>query len=120
MREHRLYREYPAIGVENLGVLEGNFDNLSMRCGMANDKKGDINPLITQDASNSLFVWSNETIKELKSKSGEPKKLQLDAVAYLWKMCYDLVLAKAENVSTSPGFESLGLRVNRKGKRSND
>jgi hypothetical protein len=91
-----------------------------MHCGMAYDKKGYITPLITQDASNSLFVWSNETIKELKSKSGEPKKLQLDAVAYLWEICYDLVLAKAENVSTSPRFESLGLQVNRKRKRSND
>jgi len=120
MREHRLYREYPAIGVENLGVSEGNFDNLSMHCGMAYDKKEDITPLIAQDASDGLFVWSDETLKELKSKSGEPKKLQLDAVAYLWEMCYDLVLAKAENVSTSPGFESLGLRVNRKRKRSND
>ena len=108
------------MGFENLGVPEGNFDNLSMHFGMAYDKKGDINPLITQDASNSLFVWSNETIKELKSKSGEPKKLQLDAVAYLWEICYDRVLAKAENVSTSPGFESLGLQVNCKRKKSNN
>ena len=83
-------------------------------------KKGDTTPLISEDASNSLFVWSNETMKELKSKCGELKKLQFDAVSYLWEICYDLVLAKAENVSTSPGFESLGLRVNRKRKRSND
>ena len=101
-------------------MLEGNFDNLSMHCGMAYDKNGDITPLSTQDVSNSLFVWSNETIKELKSKSGEPKKLQLDAVAYLWEICYGLVLAKAENLSTSPGFGSLGLQVNYKIKRSND
>ena len=45
------------------------------------------------------------------------KKLQLDAIAYLWEISYDLLLAKSENVSTSPGFESLGLKVNNDKKR---
>ena len=33
---------------------------------------------------------------------------------------YDLFLAKSDNLSTSPGFESLGLRVNNKRKRKRD
>ena len=117
MRVHRLYREYPALGVLNLGAIEGNFDSLVMHCGMAYDKKESVTSLVSQGEGESLFIWSKETINELKGKGGELKKLQLDAVAYLWEICYDLLLAKAENVSTSPGFESLGLRVNRKRKR---
>ena len=37
----------------------------------------------------------------------------LNAIAYLWELCYDLLLATDENVSVSPGFEAFGLRVNR-------
>jgi len=51
-------------------------------------------------------------IGELKKKDGDLKKLQLDAIAYLWEISHDLLLPKHDNVSTSPGFESLGLRVN--------
>ena len=56
-------------------------------------------------------------MKELKAKGGEVRKYQLDAVAYLWELCYDLLLDKSHNVSVSPGFESLGLRVNMARKR---
>jgi len=54
------------------------------------------------------------------NKRGDLRKLQLDAVAYLWELVYDLLLAKSENMSTSPGFESLGLRVNNERKRKRD
>ena len=69
-------------------------------------------PLCSDGADNSLFVWSKQLINELKKKGDNLQKVQLDAVAYLWEICYDLALAKFENVSVSPGFESLGLRVN--------
>ena len=49
----------------------------------------------------------------MKKKGGDLKKLQSDAIAYLWEISYDLLLPKHDNVSTSPGFESLGLRVNK-------
>ena len=113
MRRHNFYQRYPAKGVENLGAIEGNFENLVMYCGMAYDKRGNIAPLCSESADDSLFVWSKETIGELK-KRGDVQKLQLHAVAYLWEICYDLALAKHDNVSESPGYESLGLRVNKK------
>ena len=50
---------------------------------------------------------------ELKKRGGDMKTVQLDAVAYLWELCYDLLLANGENVSVSPGFEVFGLRQNR-------
>ncbi len=84
---------------------------------MEYDKKTDLKPL----CSGSLFVWSKVTTLELEQRSCDLQKLQLDAVAYLWEIRYDLALVKYHNVSTSPGFESLGLRVNHlKRKRDND
>ena len=87
---------------------------------MACDKKADTTPLVSAGNLSSLLVWTNETVKELNSKSGDLKKLQLDAVAYLWELCYDLLLARADNVLTSPGFETLGLQMNRKRKREDE
>ena len=86
-----------------------------MHVGMAYDKRDvdSVKPLYSNGESSSLFVWSDRTMDELKKKGGDTKKLQLDAVAYLWEICYDILLANGDNVSKSPGFESLGLRVNR-------
>ena len=61
----------------------------------------------------SLFVWGKQNIAELSKKDGDMKRKQLNAIAYLWELCYDLLLATDENVSVSPGFEAFGLRVNR-------
>ena len=118
MRMHRLYREYPARGFNSIGAAEGTFDNLAMYCGMAYDKGGNTGPLTSVGAANSLYVWSKDATNEL-NKKGDLSKLQ-DAVAYLWELCYDLLLGKSDNVSTSPGFEALGLRVNSERKRKRD
>ena len=66
-----------------------------------------------------IFFHSKDATNEL-NKKGDLSKLQLDAVAYLWELCYDLLLGKSDNVSTSPGFEALGLRVNSERKRKRD
>jgi hypothetical protein len=83
---------------------------------MAFDPTDDVSNLCSSGESGSLFVWNEEVMKELKGKGGDLNKVQLDAVSYLWEICYDLLLAKSHNVSVSPGYESLGMRVNR-GKR---
>ena len=119
MRIHPLYRKYPSREVANLGAREGYWHNLNMYCAMAYNKVSDLSPLYSQDQNDSLFVWSKETMCELVKKGGDVKKIQRDAIAYLWEIFYDLLLAKSENVSVSPGFEALGLRVNAK-KRSRD
>ena len=119
MRIHPLYRKYPSNGVPNFGAREGFFQNLTMYCAMAYDKMGDLSPLYSHDQNDSLFVWNKETMSELEKRGGDVQKLQRDAIAYLWEIFYDLLLAKGENVSVSPGFEALGLRVNAK-KRSRD
>mmetsp|Transcript_46166 Transcript_46166/g.97942 ORF Transcript_46166/g.97942 Transcript_46166/m.97942 type:complete len:82 (+) Transcript_46166:95-340(+) len=69
---------------------------------MAYSKKTDLKP----PCSGSLFAWSKETIARLELRSGDLTKLHLDAIAYLWEICYDL---------------ALGLRVNHgKRKRGDD
>ena len=115
-RIHPFYRRYPLKGVANLGARKGYFDNLVMYVGMAYDTStpNDLYPLCT-NANDNLLVWSEQTMSELKSRGGNLQRLQLDAVAYLWELCYDLLLASDSNVSVSPGFEALGLRVNRAG-----
>ena len=118
MRQHPLYAKYPAKGIKNLGSPEGIFDELLIYCDMAFDSKSSTSStLCSQGKSDSLFVWDKEVMDELKRKGGQLRKVQLDAVAYLWELCYVLLLAEGDNVSASPGFESLGLRVNRAGKK---
>ncbi len=58
-------------------------------------------------------------MNELKWGSGNLHRLQLDAVAYLWEMCYNLLLDKKTNVSIGPGFDAMGPRLNKK-KRKRD
>merc|ERR1711862_776728 len=108
------------MGVDNIGARSGYFENLDTYCAMAYDKSKSIAPLCSRGERDSLFVWSDRTINELeryaKDRGGGAiglKKVQLDAVAYLCELCYDLMLSERRNVSKSPGFESLGLRVNR-------
>jgi ribosomal protein L15 len=117
MRKHRFYASYPTKGVTNLGAIKGYFDNLEMFCGMAFDVKQCVTPLCSNGADDSVFIWSTLTIDELKKKEGNLQKYQLDALSYMWELCYDLVLGKSDNVSQSPGFESFGLRVNNGSKK---
>ena len=113
MRVHPFYQRYPVEGVQNLGARKGYFHDLDMYCAMGFDKKVDVDTLCEDNREASLFVWNNETMEELKRRGGSLKKLQLDAIAYLWEMFYDLALAdETDNVSVSPGFESFGLRGN--------
>ena len=113
MKKHPLYRYYPASKVPNLGGIKGYFENLDTYCGMAFDKKSNVELLCSIGQKDSLFVWSDQTMQELRKRGGDLQKLQLEAVAYLWELVYDLLLASSDNVSLSPGFESLGLRLNR-------
>ena len=96
----------------NIGGEEGCFENLEVYCGMAFDKKENVTSLCSDGEDDSLLVWNKETIAILKQRKGSLKENQLLAVSYLWELCYDLLLAKHDNVSASPGFEALGLRPN--------
>ena len=116
MRGSKIYAYYPIEGEANLGARRGYFDNLVMYVGMAYDKTKNVEPILSSD----LLVWSKQSMAELKKKKGDLKRHQLDAVAYLWELCYDLLLASNDNVSESPGFEAFGLRLvnDKKRKRS--
>ena len=55
--------------------------------------------------NNNMFGWkaTSNNLKHIK----DTKKLRNDCAAYLFELCYDLMLSKTSNVSQSPGFESL-------------
>jgi len=112
MKMHNFYQIYPAEGVHNLGGEGGYFEYLQMYCAMAFDRKGDVTPLCSRGESTSLFAWSKETLATLTNGEGNLRNRTLDAVAYLWELCYDFALAAIDNVSQSPRFESFGLRNN--------
>ena len=79
--------------------------------GVAFDRNGDNGPLCSESEPNSLYEWSKQTTDNLKRKDGSLENNKLRAVAYLWELCDDLLLAKADNLSRSPGFEGLGLSI---------
>jgi len=91
-----------------------------MYCGMAFNANGIIAPLCSNNEEDSIFVWSSESMDELNECDGKMQTLQLNVISYLWKLCYDLLLANGENVLASPGFKSLGLRVNNKRRKLNE
>ena len=113
IRKHRFYQEYSAKRVEHIGGIEVYFDDLEVTCEMVFDRTKDVEPLCLEDAENSLFMWDNKgCIDILKLRHCSLQDNQFLAISYLWEICDDLLLAKMENVSASPGLESLGLRVN--------
>ena len=119
MRHSKFYRSYPAREVAIDGVREGYFENLQMYCAMAFNSSltdGSLEPIYNHSDS-GVFVWTDQAMSELMKKEDDLQKLQRDAVAYLWELCYDLSLANGENVSESPGFEGFGLRVNNNSKK---
>ena len=120
MKKSKLYQLYPARGVPNLGAIDGYFDDLDTFVGMAFDRRSDNTPLCSINQKDSVFVWSERTMQGLGTKGGDIQKAQLVAVAYLWELVYNLLLANSDDVSEEPGFESYGLRVNKLARREGD
>ena len=59
---------------------------------------------------NGIFVWSDATmamIEKWDCKGASLEDKQLHMVVYAAELFYDLMIAKADNVSRSPGFESI-------------
>ena len=90
-----------------------------MYCGMAFDANGIIAPLCSDNEEASINSSSSESMDELKKRDGKMQTLQLNAISYMWELCYYPLLANGENVLASPGFESLGLRINNKRRKLN-
>ena len=71
---------------------------------MTFDRADNVLPLCSDRTDN---VWTNTCSDILKQREGTLEDSQLLAIAYLWEICDDLLLPKGDNVSGSPGFESL-------------
>ena len=79
---------------------------------MAFDRAEYVLLLYSESVENSLLVWCKQYTDILEQRDGSLQESQLVAISYLWEICGDILLAKHANVSTSPGFEALGLRMN--------
>lgn len=77
MQTHPLYAKYPAQGVENLGAMEGYFDNLDMFCACAYDRKAGTPALSTDESDNGLFIWSKVSMEGTRKKGGDLELVQL-------------------------------------------
>jgi hypothetical protein len=58
-----------------------------------------------------VFVWSKQTIEELKKKNGNLQNNQRVAISYLWEVCDDRMLAREYNLFQSLGCVGFGLKV---------
>ncbi len=118
MRNSRFYRYYVSSSATTTLVKRKRyFEDLVFFCAMAFDPKN-VKAICAVDNEDSLFVWRSDFIEYLTEKARKREttleRMQLSAVAYLLEICYDLMLAHSENISDSPGFESLGLRMKKR------
>ena len=96
----------------------GFFGDLNLHHGIAFDPAGtNTADLVTSEEANSLFLWPNEHIENLKKcqfpcvVDGNSREGRLHMVSYLFELGCHLCLSPLVNVSTAPGFEGpLGWR----------
>jgi len=95
MVKYKFCRRYPVAGLKNLEKQMGILSSLESIVEWH---------LIRRK-------WQHSALLMTTIVHGNFQKLQFDAVAYLYEICYDIMLIATEhNVSESLGFEGLGLR----------
>ena len=98
--------------VGNIGGLGGYCSNLLLYCGAAFDRAKDILSLSAQTEGriSSLLVWTSICTGILKQRDDILKDSQL-LVVLSWERQDNLLMIKCDNVSSSLGFEELGLYI---------
>ena len=109
-KESLFYNKYPSrSGLNEAREPFGLFEELIQYEGFGFERRVIGTTHCLTDEKNGLFSWSKTTIKKISNCgtiTGIPlQDAKLDMVAYLFELCYDLCLAKVDNVSRSPGFE---------------
>ena len=96
----------------NKRLQRGHFEDLQQCVLLGFDRRTDraaVKKAITAK-DNGIFVWSDATmamIEKWDCKGASLEDKQLHMVGYAAELFYDLMIAKADNVSRSPGFESI-------------
>ena len=101
-RDNKFYRSYP---LNNTGC-RGKYEWLDVYIGLGCHLSA--NNHYSSLLTSNFFNWKevNFTLKHSK----DPVKVKYNCVAYLFELCYDLMLSAASNVSESPGFETFTLK----------
>ena len=118
MRNSRFYRCYPSKSASStIGKRKGSFEDLVFYSAMACDDKN-TGQICAVEEEDCLFFWSKDFVeflaKKAQTRETTLERVQLSAVAYLWEICYDVMLSHSENISDSPGFEGFGLRMRKR------
>ena len=111
IKKSRFYQEYPCRGVPNIGDIDGSFESLWVFYGMVFDKRVVFHLSAWLMRRIYVFVWSKQTIEELKKKNGNLQNNQRVAISYLWEVCDDRMLAREYNLFQSLSCVGFGLKV---------
>ena len=105
---------YPdASSPHNTDVLRRGFrSSLTTYFGVVFDPTDDaaVDYICAPRPVSGIFNWSDEALERLGkinfSGDGSLRAKQLHATGYLFELFYDLLIASADNISRSPGFET--------------
>jgi hypothetical protein len=112
----KFYQSYPSqCATYNNNTRRGYVDQLNLYYGLAFDRNGKVDDLLTttSESSYSLLHWPTDCLKKLKNSNvmgvekEYVKKRQLHMASYLFEFGYDLCLSPCDNVLMAPGFESI-------------
>lgn len=116
-RESNFHNTYPQKAATYPSARQGYFDDLELYCGLGFDRHDKHHSLLYDNTvDHPVFAWSDKTVSMLKTSkvgtSAVPLSLegkQLIAVSYLTEVVYDICIPDDNNVSGSPGYESMGM-----------
>ena len=93
------YRSYPLGTIGYRGKYEWLDAYIGLGCYPSSD-----NAFHTSFLNSDKFCRNavSNTIKN----SSNPTSTKYDCIAYLFELCYDLMLSAASNISQNPGFEA--------------
>jgi len=113
--ESRFYMTYPSTSARHTSATaRGSFDKLNCHTAFSfNRSKSEDVTLLTKDYDDGgLIRWNTSVLNQIRTRKSPPLNdrevvlAQLQLVAYLFELGYDLCLESSSNVSRSPGFES--------------
>jgi hypothetical protein len=102
----KFYSHYPSkeAQIDTSTTRFGYYEDLGIYCGLCFVES----ELLTNHDEGSIFKWSSNSLKRLGKLSwngAKAQKKRVHMVGYLVELVYDLSIARAHNISGSPGFE---------------
>ena len=112
------YGSYPSTEATNVpsGVRRGSFEHLNMVIGVGYDQNDarKVKVIVATDPSEGILQWPQPLLKRIRNTNipgtTSLEQKQLHVFNYFFELAYELMLSPDDDVSSSPGFESCGLK----------